>query len=197
MRVIPWSISRNACIIPKSDDPANRVPAFPQRSRSHNLTMAHRICASEPGREARVRTGAAARRAISLFKCQRAAITPPRSRGAFCVRALAGIALEKARGRREGRVLAAPMVRLQTKSRRRHHRYEPNNRPSLRDGLNGVLRALPGDRAFLPPSVVGLIEHCDLSASVGTPGPHDFSVPDLDDRLSPRPRPSHPVGQRS
>jgi hypothetical protein len=49
-------------------------------------------------------------------------------------------------------VLAAPMVRLQTKSRRRHHRYEPNNRPSLRDGFNGVLRALPGDRAFLPPS---------------------------------------------
>jgi hypothetical protein len=58
----------------------------------------------------------------------------------------------KPRGRREGRVLAAPMVRLQTKSRRRHHRFSQNIRPSLHDGFNGVLRALPGDRAFLPPS---------------------------------------------
>jgi hypothetical protein len=98
----------------------------------------------------------------------------------------------KARGRREGRVLAAPMVRLQTKSRRRHHRYEPNNRPSLRDSLNGVLRALPGDRAFLPPSPRGS-SSTKLSASVGAPGPHDFSVRDLDDRLSLRPRPSHPT----
>jgi hypothetical protein len=91
----------------------------------------------------------------SLFTYQRA-----KSRRAAYVRILAArFASElsqhrprKARGRREGRVLTAPMVRLQTKSRRRHHRYEPNNRPSLRDGLNGVLRALPGDRAFLPPS---------------------------------------------
>jgi hypothetical protein len=27
------------------------------------------------------------------------------------------------------------------------------NRHSLRDGFNGFLRALPGDRAFLPPSL--------------------------------------------
>jgi hypothetical protein len=29
------------------------------------------------------------------------------------------------------------------------------NRHSLRDGLNGFLRALPGDRALLPPSPAG------------------------------------------
>jgi hypothetical protein len=29
-----------------------------------------------------------------------------------------------------------------------------NTRPSLRNGFNGLLRALPGDRAFLPPSPV-------------------------------------------
>src|SRR6266478_3934628 len=36
-----------------------------------------------------------------------------------------------------------------------NHRYAAINRHSLRDGFNGVLRALPGDRAILPPSSVG------------------------------------------
>ena len=49
------------------------------------------------------------------------------------------------RGRREGRVPFAPMVRVQQKSTRQNHRYEPNNRPSLRNGFNGFLRALPGE----------------------------------------------------
>ena len=29
------------------------------------------------------------------------------------------------------------------------------NRHSLRNGFNGFLRALPGDQAFLPPSLAG------------------------------------------
>ena len=33
-----------------------------------------------------------------------------------------------------------------------HHRLRRIIRPSLRNGFNGFLRALPGDRAFLPPS---------------------------------------------
>ena len=33
-----------------------------------------------------------------------------------------------------------------------HHRFGRINRHSLRDGFNGFLRTLPGDRAFLPPS---------------------------------------------
>src|SRR5471030_1504749 len=41
-----------------------------------------------------------------------------------------------------------------------------------------LIRDLPGDRAFLPPSVVGLIETRNLSASVGAPGPRDFAVRD-------------------
>jgi hypothetical protein len=49
------------------------------------------------------------------------------------------------RGRREDRVPFAPMVRVQQKSTRQNHRYEPNNRPSLRNGFNGLLRALPGE----------------------------------------------------
>jgi hypothetical protein len=43
----------------------------------------------------------------------------------------------------------------------------------------GFLRALPGDRAFLPPSSlrsVSLLQ--ELSASVGAPEPHDFAVRD-------------------
>jgi len=43
--------------------------------------------------------------------------------------------LKRYRGRREGRVPFAPMVRVQKKSTRQNHRYEPNNRPSLRNGF--------------------------------------------------------------
>jgi hypothetical protein len=45
------------------------------------------------------------------------------------------ITLIENRGRREGRVPFAPMVRVQKKSTRQNHRYEPNNRPSLRNGF--------------------------------------------------------------
>src|SRR5262245_2865583 len=34
-----------------------------------------------------------------------------------------------------------------------HHRFSQIIRHSLRDGFNGVLRALPGNRAFLLPSL--------------------------------------------
>ena len=54
-----------------------------------------------------------------------------------------------------------------------------------RNGFNGFLRALPGDRALLPPSLSGL-RLCprpvgptclrELDASVGASGPHDFAV---------------------
>src|SRR6266851_9068043 len=41
-----------------------------------------------------------------------------------------------------------------TKSTRQNHRYRRIIRPSLRNGFNGVLRALLGDHAWLPPSPV-------------------------------------------
>src|SRR6266576_4891537 len=54
-----------------------------------------------------------------------------------------------------------------------------------RNGFNGFLRALLGDRALFPPSFANL--HCictrlgrhnirELDASVGASGPHDFAV---------------------
>jgi hypothetical protein len=43
-----------------------------------------------------------------------------------------------------------------------------------RNGFNGFLRTLPGDRAWLSPSPTGLSRQLD--ASVEASGPHDFSV---------------------
>ena len=40
----------------------------------------------------------------------------------------------------------------------------------------GLYRALPGDRALLPPSLSRNCVPRNLSASVGAPGPHDFAV---------------------
>jgi hypothetical protein len=53
-----------------------------------------------------------------------------------------------------------------------------------RNGFNGLCRALPGDRALLPPSSadmacqnpVGPTCLRELDASVGASGPHDFAV---------------------
>jgi len=51
-------------------------------------------------------------------------------------------------------------------------------RHSSRNGFNGFLRALLGDRAFLPPSSAKIASR-ELDASVGASGPHDFSVREL------------------
>jgi hypothetical protein len=54
-----------------------------------------------------------------------------------------------------------------------------------RNGFNGLCRALPGDRALLPPSPrgycfviarLGQQNSAKLDASVGASGPHDFAV---------------------
>jgi hypothetical protein len=50
-----------------------------------------------------------------------------------------------------------PRVQMVSKAHeRRHHRSTGLTRPSLRNGFNGFLRALPGDRALLSPSSRGL-----------------------------------------
>src|SRR6266478_4687592 len=56
-----------------------------------------------------------------------------------------------------------------------HHRFAEIIRPSLRNGFNGFLRALLGDRACLPPSPAEDFFR-QLDASVGASGPHDFAV---------------------
>ena len=63
-----------------------------------------------------------------------------------------GIALRE-RGRREDRAPAGTHgPRATKKARGRTTGSAEITRPSLRNGFNGLLRALPGDRALLPPS---------------------------------------------
>ncbi len=61
------------------------------------------------------------------------------------------------------------------KARGSHHRYGPNNRPPLRDGFTAYTCS-PQGPAILPLSAAGLIGFRDLDASIGAPGPHDFTV---------------------
>jgi hypothetical protein len=56
-----------------------------------------------------------------------------------------------------------------------HHGHTGITRHSPRNGFNGFLRALPGDRALLPPSPRETLL-AKLDASVGASGPHDFAV---------------------
>ena len=59
------------------------------------------------------------------------------------------------RGCRECRMRVAPVAACATKKHRRQQlQVHRNSRHSLRHGFNGFLRALPGDRALLPPSLV-------------------------------------------
>jgi len=67
-------------------------------------------------------------------------------------------------------------------------------RPSLRNGFNGLLRALPGDRALLPPSSARRGTRLrQLDASVGASEPHGFAVREPRASSCALPRPSHPA----
>jgi hypothetical protein len=103
--------------------------------------------------------------------------TASRSRRAFRASFAVRISPSSIRGRRECRALDAPAaLRAKVESTQAsHHGHAGNTRHSPRNGFNGFLRALPGDRAFLPPSPVKIAFH-QLDASVGASGPHDFAV---------------------
>ena len=70
-------------------------------------------------------------------------------------RVLPEASLPQIRGRRECRALDAPAALCAVKvkaHKRSHHGHTGNTRHSPRNGFNSLYRALPGDRAFLPPS---------------------------------------------
>jgi hypothetical protein len=70
----------------------------------------------------------------------------------------------------------APMVRVQKKSTRQNHRYRRISGLPCAMVLR-LIRDLPGDHAWLPPSPVRRLKRLhDLSACIGAPGPHDFAV---------------------
>jgi hypothetical protein len=58
----------------------------------------------------------------------------------------------RAQGKPGARCTRSLACEMKKAHEHRHHRYSRNTRPSLRNGFNGFLRALPGDRACLPPS---------------------------------------------
>ena len=76
-----------------------------------------------------------------------------------------------------------------------HHRLGRDTRPSLRNGFNGVLRALPGDRALLPPSQADRSAH--LASASGcqdhtTSSSASASFVRTKQSRAPPKRPSHP-----
>src|SRR3984957_9082448 len=73
-----------------------------------------------------------------------------------------------------------------------HHGHTGITRHSPRNGFNSLFRALPGDRAFLPPSLAK-VAFRQLDASIGASGPHDFAVRASAARLASLPRPLHPA----
>jgi hypothetical protein len=74
------------------------------------------------------------------------------------------------RGRRECRVSDAPAARVQKNAHGRRHRFTGINRHSLRNGFNGLLRALPGDE-FLFVTVVGELTVLRNPVGFATPPP--------------------------
>src|ERR1700730_6014369 len=73
---------------------------------------------------------------------------------ARCVRGLLPTSLSKqrAQGKPGARCTRSLASESDKAHEHRHHRFTETIRPSLRNGFNGLFRALPGDRAFLPPS---------------------------------------------
>jgi hypothetical protein len=65
--------------------------------------------------------------------------------------------------------------RVEVLTSSRHHGHTGITRHSPRNGFNRLLRALPGDRAFLSPSPKRIAPQ-RLDASVEASGPHDFAV---------------------
>jgi hypothetical protein len=84
---------------------------------------------------------------------------PPRSRGMMYPRCGVAVCSSRRRGRRESRVRAAPAVSCAKMHKETHTSIQVQRKHSgfpCAMGY-GLLRALPGDRAFLPPSPRGYL----------------------------------------
>jgi len=113
-----------------------------------------------------------------------------RDPAARCVRVLASLPpLEGVgnAGRRCTRSRACSVVNTRVS----HHRSTGTSRHSRTQWFYGLFRALPGDRACLPPSLRNCFRQLDTS--VGVSGPHDFAVRLHAVRQWHYRRPPHPV----
>ena len=101
------------------------------------------------------------------------------------------------RGCREDRVRAAPAVSCANMHKKTHTSIQVQRRhPAFpAQWFYGLLRALPGDRAFLPPSSARSFASRQLDASVGASEPHGFAVRRSHARQSQLSRPPHPTAR--
>ena len=83
---------------------------------------------------------------------------------------------KRAQGRPDARCTRG-LVCKNRRKRTRAYRFSGGNPAFPARWCYGLLRALPGDRALLPPSFARRGSRlCELGASIGAPGPHDFAV---------------------
>jgi hypothetical protein len=75
-----------------------------------------------------------------------------------------------------GRRCARSRVCSVESTRVSHHGHTGQRRHSLRNGFNGLLRALPGEPGLLSPSPRNAKALSRVDASVGASGPHGFAV---------------------
>ena len=77
------------------------------------------------------------------------------------------------------------MVRVQKKSTRQNHRYEPERPAFPAQWFYGLLRALPGETSFVvtvPCDAGSVVTSATMrkriarGTCIGAPGPHDFAV---------------------
>jgi len=124
----------------------------------------------------------------------RPGMTSIRIPAARCARAVHEPSAQKkqrAQGKPGARCTRSLACDILVSTRASHHRFTGYTQPSLRNGFNSLFRALPGDRALLPPSLADHLRQLD--ASVGASGPHDFAVRKSAARLASLPRPPHPA----
>ena len=104
--------------------------------------------------------------------------------------------IQRAQGRPGARCTRGLVCNSCIKKRTRAYRFSGDTPAFPAQWFYGLLRALPGDRAFLPPSSARRFASRELDASFGAPGPHGFTVRSQHVRLarrhvhrSPSPRP--------
>ena len=103
------------------------------------------------------------------------------------------LSLSKVRGRREGRVRAAPAVsraKCANKSAHEHTGSAEASRPSLRNGFTAYFELSPVN-GFLATVAPKKLASQELGASTAASGPHDFAVRSSHTRQLQLSRPSH------
>jgi hypothetical protein len=111
---------------------------------------------------------------------------------AQCVRVLHDFPSEKQRAQETPGAAAPAASRAKLKSTRAiHHRFTGATQRFLRNGFNGLYRALPGDRAFLPPSSAE--DSANLTPASGRQDHTALPSASQRSRQQRRLRPPHPV----